>query len=587
MDNLSGYANRPLPFVLRYLRRRLASHVVIFLSVVAAVACSVGTQYGVKYLVDGLSAGPSRAASVWLAFILLMSLIAADNFLWRIASWTASFTFVGVTGDLRRDIFRHLTGHAPSYFSDRLPGMLTSRITATSNAVYTVENMFVWNVLPPCMATVAAIILIGTVSLPMAAGLIVIAGAMVVAMFRLAAAGKPLHDDFADKAAAVDGEMVDVINNMPLVRAFCGLSFERDRFDATVDRELTARGRSLRYLERLRILHAGITVVLTIALLAWAIVLWQRGGATTGDVVLVCTLGLSILSATRDLAVALVDVTQHVARLTEAIATLLLPHELRDDPKAEPLVRSGAAIAFNNISFSYPGGVKVFDKFSLRLQPGERVGLVGQSGGGKSSLFALLQRFYDVQHGSITVDGQDIARVTQQSLREAISVVPQDISLFQRSIRENIRYGRPNATDDEVLRAAITARCDFVEILPEGLDTMVGDRGVKLSGGQRQRIAIARAFLKDAPILLLDEATAALDSESEEAIREALGRLMRGRTVIAIAHRLATLRNFDRVVMLEAGRIIEDGPLDRLMQDQGPYRELVTQEMSRLTKHAA
>src|SRR5206468_6126371 len=171
------------------------------------------------------------------------------------------------------------------------------RITATSNAVFTVENMFVWNVLPPCMATVTAIALIGTVSAPMAAGLIVVAGAMVIAMFHLAARGKPLHDDFADKAAAVDGEMVDVINNMPLVRAFCGLSHEHDRFDATVDREVTARGRSLRYLEKLRIIHAGITVTLTVALLAWAIMLWQDGNATTGDVVLVCTLGLSILSA--------------------------------------------------------------------------------------------------------------------------------------------------------------------------------------------------------------------------------------------------------------------------------------------------
>jgi ATP-binding cassette subfamily B protein len=547
----------------------------------------VGTQYGVKSLVDGLSHGPTHADSVWLAFVFLMSLIAADNFLWRIASWTASFTFVGVTGDLRRDIFRHLTGHAPSYFSDRLPGMLTSRITATSNAVFSVENMFVWNVLPPCIATIAAICLIGTVSVPMSAALIVIAGGMVIAMFHLAAAGKPLHDDFADKAAAVDGEMVDVINNMPLVRAFCGLNFEHDRFDATVNREVTARGRSLRYLEKLRLTHAAVTVALTIAILAWAITLWRRGEATTGDVVLVCTLGLSILSATRDLAVALVDATQHVARLTEAIATLLLPHELLDHPQAEPLIKSGAAIAFNNIAFRYPGGVALFDKFNLRIQPGQRVGLVGQSGGGKSSLFVLLQRFYDVQNGNVTIDGQDISRVTQQSLREAISVVPQDISLFHRSIMENIRYGRPTATDDEVLRAAIAARCDFVETLPDGLETMVGDRGVKLSGGQRQRIAIARAFLKDAPILLLDEATAALDSESEEAIREALSRLMRGRTVIAIAHRLATLRHFDRVVVLKAGKIIEDGSPDRLMQGQGPYRELITQEMNRLAKHAA
>jgi ATP-binding cassette, subfamily B, bacterial len=587
MDTLSGYAHRPFPFVLRYLRRRPVSHLVILSAVVGAVACSVGTQYGVKNLVDSLSAGPSYAGGVWLAFIFLMSLIAADNFLWRIASWVASFTFVGVTGDLRRDMFRHLTGHAPSYFSDRLPGMLTSRITATSNAVFTVENMFVWNVLPPCMATVSAIALIGTVSLPMSAGLIVIAGGMVVAMFRMAAAGKPLHDDFADKAAAVDGEMVDVINNMPLVRAFCGLSLEHDRFDATVNRELAARGRSLRYLEKLRLTHAAVTVVLTIGLLAWAITLWERGEATTGDVVLVCTLGISILSATRDLAVALVDVTQHVARLTEAIATLLLPHELKDHPEAEPLIKSGATIAIKNVSFRYPGGLQVFDKFSLRIQPGQRVGLVGHSGGGKSTLFTLLQRFYDVQHGSITIDGQDISKVTQQSLREAISVVPQDISLFHRSIMENIRYGRPNATDDEVLRAAIAARCDFIDSLPEGMATIVGDRGIKVSGGQRQRIAIARAFLKDAPIVLLDEATAALDSESEEAIREALSRLMRGRTVIAIAHRLATLRNFDRVVMLQGGRIIEDGPPDVLVQGKGPYRELVAREMGRLATQAA
>ena len=587
MDQLSGYAHRPFAFVMRYLRRRPTSHLAILTVVVAAVVCSVGTQYGVKSLVDSLAGGPSGATNVWLAFAFLMSLIAADNFLWRIASWIASFTFVRVTGDLRRDMFRHLTGHAPSYFSDRLPGMLTSRITATSNAVFSVENMFVWNVLPPCIATVSAIALIGTVSLSMSAVMIVIAGIMVVGMFRMAAAGRPLHNDFADKAAVVDGEMVDVVTNLPLVRAFCGFSHEHKRFDATVDRELVARGKSLRYLEKLRIAHAAVTLLLTLALLAWVITLWRSGRATTGDVVLVCTLGISILQATRDLAVALVDVTQHVARLTEAIATLLLPHELRDHPEAEPLIRSGAAIAFNNITFHYPDGHTVFERFSLKLWPGQRVGLVGQSGGGKSTVFALLQRFYDVQEGGITIDGQDISRVTQQSLREAISVVPQDISLFHRSIMENIRYGRPNATDDEVLRAAISARCDFVETLPDGLATMVGDRGVKLSGGERQRIAIARAFLKDAPILLLDEATAALDGESEEAIREAIVRLMRGRTVIAIAHRLATLRNVDRVVVMKAGRIIEDGAPERLMQRQGPYRELVTQEMTRLAKFAA
>src|ERR671931_1469160 len=190
-----------------------------------------------------------------------------------------------VTGDLRRDLFRHLTGHAPSYFAERMPGTLTSRITATSNAVFTLQNMSVWNVMPPCMATLIAIAFVVTVSVPMAAVLLGLAGILVIAMFRLAAAGGPLHHEFANRAAAVDGEMVDVVGNMLLVWAFCGIGREHSRLDATIDRELAARRRSLYYLEKLRLFHAIVTVVLTIALLAWAIVLWQRGAASAGDVV--------------------------------------------------------------------------------------------------------------------------------------------------------------------------------------------------------------------------------------------------------------------------------------------------------------
>jgi len=585
MADLCDYASRPLAFIFRYVRLRPISHAVILAAVLGAVACSVSTQYGVKFLVDVLS--KHNSASVWIAFGLLGSLIAADNLLWRLASWIANFTFVSVTGDLRRDLFRHLTGHSPGYFAERLPGTLTSRVTATSNAVFTGENMFVWNLLPPCAATVAAIALVQTVSLPMALGLTLVASVMVCIMFRLAAVGRPLHHDFASKAAAVDGEMTDVVTNMPLVRAFGGFLREHRRFDATVEREMDARRRSLYYLEKLRIFHAVVTIVLALGLLAWAIMLWQRNEATTGDVVLICTLGLSVLHATRDLAVALVDITQHVARLSEALATLLVPHELRDHPEAAPLVRRGATVKFENVYFRYGDGQQIFEKFNLSFKPGERVGLVGHSGGGKSTLFALLQRFYDVQDGRILIDGQDIARVTQESLREAIGVVPQDISLFHRSVMENIRYGRPEASDEEVLDAAFAARCDFVKDLPAGMRTQVGERGVKLSGGQRQRIAIARAFLKNAPLLLLDEATSALDSESEEAIGETLGRLMHGRTVVAIAHRLSTVRNFDRVVVLQLGKVVQDGPPDLLVRRDGLYRQLVQREMGRLTSQAA
>jgi len=460
-------------------------------------------------------------------------------------------------------------------------------MTATSNAAYTLENMFVWNVMPPCLATVVAIALVTSVSITMAGVLTVLAAVLVFMMFRLAVAGKPLHHEFADRAAAVDGEMIDVIGNMPLVWAFCGVGREHRRFDATIDREMTARRRSLVYLEKLRLFHASVTVVLTIALLAWAIELWQSGVSTAGDVVLVCTLGLSILHATRDLAVALVDVTQHIARLSEALATLLVPHRLCDHPQASSLTRSSASVCFEQVRFAYPDGRKVFTDFSLCIEPAQRVGLVGPSGCGKSTLFLLLQRFYDVQGGRILIGDQVISRVTQDSLRAAIAVVPQDISLFHRSIMENIRYGRPQASDAEVIEAMSAANCDFIENLPQGLATVVGDRGIKLSLGQRQRLGIARAFLKNAPILLLDEATSALDGESEETVRQALDRLMGSRTVIAIAHRLSSLRSFDRIVVLKSGQVCEEGSPQMLVRRKGIYSRLVQREVARLAKQAA
>jgi ATP-binding cassette subfamily B protein len=586
MDDPHQNVSRPLAVILSYARRRPIAHLIILGAVLGAVACATGTQYGVKSLVDALSRAPG-AVPAWTAFALLVSLIAADNLLWRVAGWIGSSTFVGVTGDLRRDLFRHLTGHSLAYFSDRWPGTLSSRITAASNAIYAIENLFIWNVLPPCVATVASVALVATVSGMMAAGLSVLAGLMVLLMFRLAAAGGPLHHDFAETAAAIDGEMVDVISNISLVRAYGGRHREHRRFDAVIDREMGARRRSLLYLEKLRVLHAVFTILLTVGVLAWAIVLWQRGSATTGDVILTCTLGLTILHATRDLAVALVDATQHVARLGEALPALLVPHDLPDHPKATPLVQRGASLKFERVSFRYPDGHPVFSKFNLEIEPGQRACLLGRSGTGKSTLFALIQRLYGVEAGRILIDGQDIARVTQDSLSQAIAVVPQEVSLFHRSVLDNIRYGKPDATDDMVMVAAAAARCDFIDQLPDGFDTVVGAHGVKLSGGQRQRIAIARAFLKDAPLLLLDEATSSLDSESEEAIREALGRLMRGRTVLAIAHRLSTIRGFDRVVVLQDGKVLEDGAPGRLMRRDGPYRRLIQSEIGRLSRQAA
>jgi ATP-binding cassette subfamily B protein len=575
MQDLASYAHRPLAFSWRFVRHRAWAHGAILVAVALAVVCSIFTQYGVKLLVDTLSLPQRHATEVWHVFALLVGLIAADNLLWRLASWIGNSTFAKVTGDVRRDLFRHLTGHAPSYFVNWQPGVLTARISATSTAMFTVENLLVWNVLPPCMATLWAIALVGTVSVPMAGALEAVAVVVVAAMCSWAAAGKPLHHEFASCAAAVDGELTDVVGNMAMVKAFGGIARERVRFEATVGEEIAARQRSLRYLERLRIVHALVTVALTVGLLGWVLHLWQEGRATTGDVILVCTLGLSVLHATRDLAIALVDVTQHIARFSEALGTLLVPHQLLDRPGAKALVRSGNSVTFENVSFAYPDCPRLFDGLSFKIEGGQRIGLVGPSGGGKSSILALIQRFYDIEAGRILLAGEDITGVTQQSLREAIAVVPQDISLFHRSLKENIRYARPEASDAQVWEAAAAARCDFIAELPQGLDTIVGDRGTRLSGGQRQRVALARAFLKDAPLLLLDEPTSALDTTTEEAVRETLQRLMRGRTVIAITHRLSTVRQFDRILVMRSGQLVQDGTPEELAARPGPYRDLV------------
>ncbi len=581
-SEITRYRNRPLSFLFRYVKRHRAGHIAVLVTVFLAVVCSVCTQYGLKGLIDVISRGPG-AQGVWNAFAVLCGLIAADNLMWRVGGWVAAHSFVRVTGDVRSDLFMHLAGHSPSYFAERMPGTLASRVTATSNSIFQTENTSAWNVLPPCLAVGVAIVLLTTVSPLMAGSLMGVSLAMAGLIFWLARNGTPIHREFATRAASVDGELVDIISNMPVVRAFGATFREQRRIDGRIDAEMTARRRSLLYLEKLRVLHAVLTAFITAGLLAWGIIMWQHGLATPGDMVLICSLGFTILHGTRDLAVALVDLTQHVARLDEALGSLLVEHDLPDAKGAAALNPGPGRVAFDGVRFGYPGRPPILKELDLVIEPGQRVGLVGASGAGKSTVLALLQRFYDIQGGHVLVDGQDIASITQDSLRRMIAVVPQDISLFHRSVMENIRYARPEASEADVLAAATVARCrDFIEALPEGFETMVGDRGVMLSGGQRQRLAIARALLKNAPILLLDEATSALDSESEKAIQKALDNLMEGRTVIAIAHRLSTLRNFDRIVVMDAGRVVDDGPPDVLANRAGPYRDLLRNQQTQM-----
>jgi ATP-binding cassette subfamily B protein len=571
----------PFRFLFHYVRRHPLGHAVVLTSVLLAVVAAVTTQYGLKYLIDIVSHGPNTTteSAVWIGFGVLCGLIAMDNLMWRVGGWAAARTFVAVTGDIRRDMFDHLSRHSPAYFAERLPGALASRVTAASNAAFTVSNTMAWNVLPPCIAVLCAILLIGTVDPIMAGSLFAVAAALGALIHYMARNGTPLHRDYARQAAAVDGELVDVVGNFGVVRAFGATLREQRRFAGTLRSEMAARSNSLLYMERLRLTHAVLTAVLTAGIIGWTLMLWQHGQATVGDIVLITSLAFGILHGSRDLAVALVDLTQHLSRLEESVGSLLTEHELPDRPDARTFVPGAGRVRFENVRFAYPGRPPVLNGFDLTIEPGQRVGLVGFSGAGKSTVLALLQRFYDVEGGRITIDGQDVREVTQDSLRADMAIVPQDISLFHRTVQENIRYARPEADSAAVLSAAEMAHCrSFIEALPDGFATMVGDRGVKLSGGQRQRLAIARALLKDAPLLLLDEATSALDTESELAIQSALDRLMRGRTVIAIAHRLSTLRSFDRIIVMDRGRIVDDGSPTELAARPGPYRDLLRKQ---------
>ncbi|MBO1323986.1 ABC transporter ATP-binding protein/permease [Acetobacter sp. TBRC 12305] len=583
-SELPRYAGRPILFLLRYMRHRLLGHVMVFGAVCMAIGSIVLSSYGIRHLVDLLTAqSPGmRNPAIWEAVGGLIGLIALDNISWRIAGWFAARTFVAVTGDIRQDLFRFLTGHSPAYFAERMPTSLATRIATAGSVSFTMENMLAWNVLPPALNVLFSVCLMLSVSTLMGGVTVAIAAVLCFVLFRLAVRGRGLHGHYAAAAAGLEGETLDVMGNIGLVRAFGMRNRERARFNALTRKEMHERLKSLRYMEKLRMIHAALTAVMTAGLLIWAVLLWQWQQATVGQVVMIITLGFAVLHGTRDLALSLVETIQHNARLSEVLSSLLVPYDMPDTDNAVTLKGPVLGdIRFNDVSFSYPGSAPVLSHFDLHIAPGTRVGLVGRSGSGKSTVLALLQRMRFVQSGAILLDGQDIRDLSDDALRACLSVVPQDVSLLHRTVMENIRYGRPEATDDEVYAAAAAAGCSgFIEALSEGFSTLVGDRGVKLSGGQRQRIAIARAFLRNAPILILDEATSALDTESEEHVQRALDRLMVGRTVIAVAHRLSTLRNFDRILVMQDGRIVEDGPPTLLERRNGLYSQFLNRQMA-------
>ena len=572
-----AYLRGPYRFIAHYIANWRWHFLLLGAFVIAAGASAIGVQYQMKLLVDGMAAGPESGSNlVWWALGAFVVFLMAEGLLWRASGWLACRCTVGAGVDMRLDLFDHLSGQSMRYFMENLAGSLGQRITATAGNFGALANTIIWRIAPPCIDFLGALLVFFTIDSNMAVVLAAYVGMVTIALIAFGERGRPLHRSFAAHSGATAGELTDVISNMWAVKAFSARSRERRRLSGTFSNEARIQRASWMYMEKTRLLYDVLLWAMSAGMLCWALYLWTDGRVSTGDVVIVSTLTFRILYGARDLAMALVDMVQHFSFIDETIRLIGQRPSLTDDPRHRSLRPGGGSIEFRNVNFAYGTPSRdAIHELSLSIPPGQKVGIVGPSGAGKSTLISLIQRLHDVQRGDILIDGQSVLSVTQDSLRNALAVVPQEISLFHRTVMENIRFGRPDATDAEVHAAARAAHCDsFVRRLPQGYDTLVGERGAKLSGGQRQRIGIARAFLKNAPIIILDEATSALDTESELAIQRSLVELMQDRTVIAVAHRLSTVAAFDRVIVMRDGRIVEEGQASELRQRGGLFTRM-------------
>jgi ATP-binding cassette subfamily B protein len=561
------------PFIRHYLREHIALFAPLALLVAGAASCAVAVQVMMKWLVDAMALGPQAGQErVWQALFGFIALIAAESILWRLSGWLGCRATIGAGVQMRMDLFWRLSSQSMRYFAEHLAGSLGQRITSTAGNFGALMNTLVWRVVPPCFDFLGALIVFSTVDLTITAALAVAVALTTLMLIVYGERGRRIHAGYAREATAVGGDIIDVISNMWSVKAFVARHRESRRLLSRFSIEARAQRSSWMYTERARLLHDLALWIMAGLVLAYSLHLWAGGVITAGDVVMVSALTFRILHGSRDLALALVDMGQQFGFIDETLHVIGQARDVLDMKHAPALTPVEPSIVFEGVSFSYKPGQDVIHHLDLRIAAGERVGIVGVSGAGKSTIVSLLQRLYDPQHGRILIGGHDLRAISQDSLRETLAVVPQEVHLFHRSIRENIRIARPSATDEEVMRAAEAAQCgSFIAFLPEGLDTIVGERGVKLSGGQRQRVGIARALLKPSQILLLDEATSSLDSETEIRVQRAIMRSAGERTMIAVAHRLSSLAGFDRILVVANGVIVEDGSFNELRQANGEF----------------
>ena len=574
---------RTLHYYWQVTRKHLGLYVTMVLSTIGfGILLSYGNPYVMSLIVDRISAEPVAADQVFSVFGPYIAALLAINVCGQAASKLQDYTLwkleIAVSYDLATMCFDALSNQSMSFHSNRFGGTLVSQTTKFMAAYNQIVEGINFPFLPVLESVVFICVVLGPrvpIYVVILMVLLTLYGTVSYLMYRRIL---NLNEQAAGAQNQLSGELADSVANILAVKTYGREDYERELFD-TANREVVARD-SKRMMASLA--RGIITALIAVSIMAIVTVFIAGGnawfGITPGTLVMMFTYTYTVTNQFNFINNGLQRLNRAFGDAAGMTTVLDEPRLVSDAPDAGELVVREGSIDFEDIGFSYDdGGVetRVFEGFDLHIPAGQRVGLVGMSGAGKTTLTKLLLRLSDIQDGRILVDGQDIARCTQQSLRRQIAYVPQESILFHRTIAENISYGKPGATEEEIREAARQANAlEFIEKLPQGFDTITGERGVKLSGGQRQRVVIARALLADCPILVLDEATSALDSESERLVQEALRRLMAGRTSIVVAHRLSTVASLDRIVVLSDGRAVEDGPHSQLIEQGGEYAML-------------
>lgn len=578
--NLQPQTDRLKPFLLFFAKKQWLYFLLIQLFALAWAGDRLLWPYFTKYIIDALSAYQVSDPDIFakLAHIIVIGVV-----IWCfLAGCFRSSWFLGakaypkMEAQIRLWMFDYVQKHSHTYFANQFAGNLSNKINDMARSSTMIMRYFIHMIIPACLSFLLAFVLF-MLKFPIFAALFAVWIAIeFVIIFSLAKKCNEYAWDHSEERSKLTGKVVDSLSNHMNVRLFSRNAYEYNHILQTQREEFRKNQKVFTFVEIVKLLLDFTALIFfIIGMHAVVFYAWYVEMIGVSDVVLVLQMSWSLLFVVWIFCMELPELYREIGVCNQALTILQIPHEIKDRKEASELKVTRGDIQFENVHFEYVKGQNLFDGSNLHILPGQKVGLVGFSGSGKSTFVNLILRFFDIQEGKITLDGQDISEVTQESLRSQISMIPQDTSLFHRSLLENIKYGNLEATEEDVIKAAKQANCDeFIQELDEKYHTLVGERGIKLSGGQRQRIAIARAILKDAPILILDEATSALDTVTEKLIQKSLKTLMEGKTTLIIAHRLSTLLDMDRILVFKDGCIIEDGSHEELLKNEDHYAHL-------------